>query len=130
MAKETKTITLRLPIEQMEYLENFEGSINQTIVNLIERIRLIEKYSDKDIDRTFSDDEFRCMFDILKGLRVEGDYRYQCSTLIAQIENECESDAEYTKRWGVDVCEMTDKIASLSASAIDAIYRRVEKQPS
>lgn len=126
MAKETRTITLRLPIEQMEYLEKFEGSTNQAVVDIIDKVRLVEKYADKDIDKTFTDDEMKCLADILKDIKVVGDYRYQATTLIAQVENECDSDDEYNRRWGIDVIELTDKIASLSSSAIEAIYRRVE----
>lgn len=38
-AKETKTVTLRLPVEMVEYLTRNDDSINQAIINEISNAR-------------------------------------------------------------------------------------------
>lgn len=124
---ETKTVSIRLPMELVDYLSTYNASTNQAIVDIIERVRLMEKYADVDVEKTFNEAEFKCLHDILHDVKVRGDYRYKSTTLIAQIEDACDSDKEYTERWNIDVVALTDKIAQLSSSAIEAIYRKVEK---
>lgn len=123
MAKETKTITLRLPVEQMEYLEQFEGSTNQTVVDLIDKVRTIEKYADRDIQGVFSEAEWKYLADSLNGTMVDGDFRYFKCALIAYVEDSATYD---NLDKGVDVKALSDKINALSSSAVEAIYRRVE----
>lgn len=125
MAKETKTITLRLPVEQMEYLDQFEGSTNQAVVDLIDKVKTIEKYADRDIQGVFSEAEWKFLADSLNGTMVEGDFRYIKGALVAGVEDSAQYDS-LDKKWGVDVKILRNKINALSSSAIEAIYRRVE----
>lgn len=125
MAKETKTVTLRLPVEQVEYLEQFEGSLNQTIVDLIDKVRTIEKYADRDIQGVFSEEEWKYLADSLNGTFVDGDFRYSKGALIAGVEDSATYDG-LDKKWGVELDVLRNKINGLSSSAIEAIYRRVE----
>lgn len=124
MAKETKTVTLRLPIEQVEYLEQFDGSLNQSIVNLIDKVRTIEKYADRDIQGVFSEEEWKYLADSLNGTFVDGDFRFSKGALVAGVEDSATYD-NLDKKWGVDVKILTYRINGLSSSAIEAIYRRV-----
>lgn len=125
MAKETKTITLRLPVEQMEYLEQFDCSTNQAVVDLIDKVKAIEKYADRDIQGVFSAEEWKYLADSLNGTMVEGDFRYLKGALVASVEDSATYDS-LDQKWGVDVNALSDKINGLSSSAIEAIYRRVE----
>lgn len=126
MAKETKTVNLRIPAEQIEYLEKFDSSINQTIVEIIDRIRMIERYADRDIKGVFTEAEWKYMADSLNGTLVEGDFRYYAAALNAGLEDSATYDG-LDKKWNVDVKVLTDKISNLSSSAIEAIHRRVEE---
>lgn len=121
----TKTVSLRIPAEQMEYLDKYETSINQTIVDIIDRIRMIERYADRDVQGVFTEDEWKYMADSLNGTITEGDFRYFAQALNANIEDSATYDG-LDKKWQVDVKHLTDKIATLSSSAIEAIFRRVE----
>ena len=125
MAKETKTVNLRLPVEQMEYLEKYETSINQTIVDIIDRIRMVEKYADRDIQGVFTEDEWKYMVDSLNGTMVEGDFRYYAQAINANIVDSATYDG-LDKKWNVDIKQLTDKLSKLSSSAIEAIHRRIE----
>lgn len=125
MAKETKTITLRLPVEQMEYLEQFDCSTNQAVVDLIDKVKTIDKYADRDIQGVFSESEWKYLADSLNGTMVEGDFRFMKGALVAGVEDSATYD-NLDKKWGVSVKTLSDKINALSSSAIEAIYRRVE----
>lgn len=92
MAKETKTVTLRLPVEQVEWLTKNEGSINQAVINTIDRLQLIEKYTDRDIMGKFTPAEWSFLADSLNGVITEGDFRYLNAVLVAQIEDSATYD--------------------------------------
>lgn len=126
MAKETKTVSLRLPVEQVEWLMKNEESINQAIVNAIDRLRIIEKYAERDIAGKFTPEEWSYLADALNGTIAEGDFRYRSFALIAQIEDCAEYDG-LDKKWNVDVKQFCEKVKGLSSASIDAIFRRVEK---
>lgn len=125
MAKETKTVSLRLPVEQVEWLTKNEESINQAVINTIDRLRMIEKYADRDIAGKFTPEEWCYLADSLNGTLVDGDFRYLNAALVAGIEDSATYDG-LDKKWGVDVAAFTDKIKSLSSSGVEAVYRRVE----
>lgn len=125
MAKETRTVNLRLPVEQVEYLTKDGTSINQAVVVAISKVQWMEKYADRDIANVFSPADWKYMADSLNGTLVEGDFRYSAAALCASVVDSATYDGLHEK-WGVDVKQLTNKIASLSSSAIEAIYRRVE----
>lgn len=125
MANETKTVSLRLPIEQVEWLTREGDSINQAVVNAIERLQMIERYADRDIAHKFSKEEWCFLADSLNGSITEGDYRYISFALVAHNNDSVEYDGLDAK-WGVDVTKLNSKIMTLSSSGIEAIYRRIE----
>lgn len=125
MAKETKTVSLRLPVEQVEWLMKSEESINQAVVSAIERLQMIEKYADRDIAGKFSPEEWSYLADSLNGSIVEGDFRFRSVALAANVEDSATYDG-LDKKWGVDVAAFAEKIKSLSASSVEAVFRRVE----
>lgn len=125
MAKETKTVSLRLPVEQVEWLTKSEESINQAVINTIERLQMIEKYADRDISGKFTPEEWNYLADSLNGSIVEGDFRFRSFALAANVEDSAEYDG-LDKKWGVNVATLTDKIKSLSSSSVEAVFRRVE----
>lgn len=125
MAKETKTVNLRIPAEQIEYLEKFDSSINQTIVEIIDRIRMIERYADRDIKGVFTEAEWKYMADSLNGTLVEGDFRYYAAALNAGLEDSATYEG-LDEKWCVNTNQLTDKVSKMSSSAIEAIHRRVE----
>lgn len=125
MAKETKTVTLRLPAEQVEWLTKNEESINQAVINTIDRLQLIEKYADRDIMGKFTPGEWSFLADSLNGTIAEGNFRYLNAALVAQIEDSANYDG-LDKAWNIDVPAFCAKIMALTSASIEAIYRRVE----
>lgn len=125
MAKETKTATLRLPVEQVEWLTKNEDSINQAVINTIDRLQLIEKYADRDIMGKFTPAEWSFLADSLNGVITEGDFRYLNAALVAQIKDSANCDG-LDKKWKVDVESFCKKVKGLSSASIEAIYRRIE----
>lgn len=125
MAKETKTVSLRLPVEQVEWLTKNEESINQAVINTIDRLQLIEKYADRDIMGRFTPEEWCYLADSLNGTLTKGDFRYQNVALIAQIEDSSIYDG-LDKKWGVDAKSFCEKVKDLSSASVEAVFRRVE----
>lgn len=126
MAKETKNVTLRLPVHVVEYLEKSDYSINQAVIDAVEKLEMVEKYADRDIQNKFTEAEWKYLADSLNGTMVEGDFRFYSAALTANIEDSARYDGLDTK-WDVDPEQLTTKIKALSSSAIDAIHRRVER---
>lgn len=128
---ETKTISIRVPQEIVEYLEGKEMGMNGAIVDCIEKVMYIEKYAMRDLHGKLTPSEWKYIVDSLNGTLIDGDFRYLASALIAHIE-----DADVYEglggKWSVDVKTLCDKIKLMSSATVDALYRRVEdywKQP-
>ena len=125
MATETKTVSIRIPAEMVEYLEKKDMGMNGAIVDCIEKVMFFEKYAMRDIQGVFSCEEWKYIADSLNGVIIDGDFRYISSALVANIEDADKYEMLGSK-WNVDVKKLCDKISRLSCSSIDAIYRRAE----
>nr|DAT27611.1 MAG TPA: hypothetical protein [Caudoviricetes sp.] len=122
---DTRSITLRLPVEMIEYVSTEEG-INKGMINALENLMLIQNISMQEIKGLLSPGEWKMLADSLNGTMVTDILRVSKDALIAHNED---SDLyESTgKKWDVDIKALNAKISRLSGAQIDAIYRRVEK---
>ena len=125
MAKETKTVSLRLPVEQVEWLATRGDSINQEVVAAIEKLRLAEKYADREIHDAFTAAEWSYLRDALNGTVVAGDYRFSRSSLCASIEDAGRYD-RMDEKWDVRPGDLVEKVVKLPSAGIEAVYRSVE----
>ncbi|MBQ0156392.1 MAG: hypothetical protein KBT22_07445 [Bacteroidales bacterium] len=122
---ETKTITIRVPLEHMEWLESRGKGLNGAIVECIEKVAYIEKYAMRDLKGKFTPAEWSYIVSSLMDIAVEGNYRYVSSVLIACLEDANKYD-NMGEKCNVDVNALCEKIRNLSCASIEAIYRRVE----
>lgn len=129
---ETKNITVRIP-EKMykEMQQNSEnprmdvGSINQQIVQGLEKLDTIERLSMNELRRRFTPQEWACMVDMLNGTCVDGQFRYSTDVIIVEIEDSCLYEGVCDK-WKVDQKKLIEKCKQLTAAQLDALYRRVD----
>lgn len=128
MAQETKNITLRLPIETVEYIESCgdEQGITQGVKNIVKKLQDFERHADLSIKNKFVPEEWKAMADALNGTLVEGQFRYSPEALIAQMED-AETYEKVCTKWDMDLTILCAKIQSLSPTQIEAIHRRIEK---
>ena len=70
-AKETKTVTLRLPVEMVEYLTRENESINQAIIDEISRARQMKLIALLELKGIFSKNEWIFFADAFNGTLYE-----------------------------------------------------------
>lgn len=127
MAQETKTITLRLPVEMAAWIEQRgEGAgINNGVKNVVKALMAKERYADMMLKCQFSPEEWRVMADTLNGTIIMDEFRFNKSALAMEIQDGQNLNGICDK-WGADCTTLCNKIAQLSPFEVDAVYRRVE----
>lgn len=124
---ETKTITLRLPIEVAQFIESrTEGGFTDSVKELVTKVKALEGLAEKEVNDIFEKNEWNFFFDSMNGLIVEDWMRYSSDVLIAGNE-----DAELyegtAKKWSINLEALNKKCKTLTSAQVDALYRRVEK---
>lgn len=124
---EYKTVTLRLPIEVAQYIEQkTDGGFTESVKKIVGNLKVLETLADKEISETFSADEWKFFFDSLNGTMIEDWMRYRSDLLVAHNE-----DAELydgtAKKWGIDLAILNEKCKILTSAQVDALYRKVER---
>lgn len=129
---ETKNITIRIPATMYQEMQkNSEnplmdaGSINQQIVDGLEKLSVLERMSMNELRGRFTPQEWACFADMLNGTRIDGQFRYSTVSIIAQIEDSSLYEGVCGK-WGVDQETLIAKCKQLTSAQLDALYRRVE----
>lgn len=120
---ETKTITIRVPLEHLDYLKNNPLGYNGAIVSCIEKCKMIEREEDKIVRGVFTPAEWKYLADVFRDAKVQGTFRFRTTILIANIE-EYANHACYDK--GVDIIALTDKAGELPSIGVDAVLRHIE----
>lgn len=124
---ETKTITLRLPIEVAQYIEQkTDGGFTESVKKVVSNLKALETLADREVGNIFAEKEWNFFFDSMNGLIIEEWMRYSTDVLIAGNE-----DAELydgtARKWCVDLDELNKKCKALTSAQVDALYRKVEK---
>lgn len=127
MAAETKTVTLRLPVELHNYLLKAEdASINQAVVNVIRKVIALEQVSSNDLRGIFTPQEWIFFVDSLNGTMVTDSFRYSKDALKYHNEDAEQYESKATSN-SVSVAEINAKVDKLSGAQVEALYRRVER---
>lgn len=124
-AKETKTVTLRLPVEMVEYLTRNDDSINQAVVNEISNLKRIRLVSMGELRGLFTPQEWVFIADSFNGTLVDDFMRANVGVFIAGCEDSERFEGKAGLH-GVDLPSFLDKIRTLKGANIEAIYSRVE----
>lgn len=122
---EKKTVSLRLPVDMVEYLDRGQG-INQGVINAVAQLRQHERYADMEIKGKFTGDEWKFLAASLNGTLTLDDFRFSPAALIAHCEDS-ETYEGLASQWRVDLKTLAGKIGALTAAQVEALYRRVER---
>ena len=125
---ETKTVTLRLPQDVAEYINQQAdgGSVTDGVKNIVLRLQRHERYADVELRGRFTPDEWKFLADSLNGSRMLDDFRFSASALVAHNEDSQLYDGT-AARWGIDLATLNTKVNALSAAQVEALYRRIER---
>lgn len=123
-AKETKTVTLRLPVEMVEYLTSTGDSINQAIINEISNARQMKLIAMIELKGIFSKNEWIFFADTFNGTLYEDFMCGNVNIFIADIEDAERYENKATMH-KVDLKELIAKLKKLHGANINAIYERI-----
>lgn len=123
-AKETKTVTLRLPKEMVEYLTRDDESINQAIIDEISRARQMKLIALLELKGIFSKNEWIFFADAFNGTLYEDFMCGNVNIFIADIEDAERYENKATMH-KVDLKELIAKLKKLHGANINAIYERI-----
>lgn len=122
--KETKTVTLRLPVEMVEYLTRENESINQAIIDEISRARQMKLIALLELKGIFSKNEWIFFADAFNGTLYEDFMCGNVNIFIADIEDAERYENKATMH-KVDLKELIAKLKKLHGANINAIYERI-----
>lgn len=114
-----------MPEELASWLSDQGDSMNQVIVDLLDNARIARVYSTSELKGRFTAGEWKFFADSLNGTVVNDQFRYNKGALIAHCEDSEELDGTAT-RYDVDIVSLKEKINSLTASQVEALYSRIE----
>lgn len=124
---ETKTVTLRLPQDVADYISSrSDYGMTDGVKDIVETLRRHERYADVEIKGRFTPEEWKFLADSLNGTMTLDDFRFVPSVLVAHNEDSQLYEGTADK-WGVDLAALNAKVEALSATQVEALYRRIEK---
>ena len=121
---ETKTITIRVPLNVADTLSKYEN-VTAGVVTCVERFEYVLAASKAELKGKFSEDEWHFFADSLNGTGVDGAFRVSVSALVAHCQDSELYEGTATK-WGIDLNKLIDKIKILTGAQVEALYSRVE----
>ena len=123
---EQKTVTMRLPQDVADYISSDGNSITEGVKNLVNALQRHERYAEVELRGRFTAEEWKFLADSLNGTMVLDDFRFSSSALVAHNEDSQLYEGTADK-WGVDLAALNAKVEALSATQVEALYRRIEK---
>lgn len=120
----TRTVSLRLPEDLVEYLTKNGDSINQAVISAISNLRRIRQVSVGELKGVFTPEEWVFIADAFNGTLIDDVF---CANIGAFIAG-CEDSERYegtASRHGVDIRAFIEKIKTLHGANIEAIYSRI-----
>lgn len=124
---ETKTVSLRLPVEMAEWIEkrgNGAG-INHGVKNVATALMAMERHADMMIKDVFAPEEWRAMADCMNGTMVLDEIRFSKDALLMEMQD----GQLYNKvldKWSVEPELFFAKIEALNPVQVEAVFRRIE----
>lgn len=125
MAKETKAVNFRLPLEVFPFLEKGKLSMNQTVVYYFQLLQGLRKASTMELKGVFTKEEWTMMAYTFKDSFITDSFRFSKEVITSQLE-EASQLRDLDKKFGVKMNEFLKKFNKLCAANIDAIYSRIE----
>jgi hypothetical protein len=123
---ETKTVSLRLPQDVADYITSKGESITDGVKSIVTQLQRHERYADVELRGKFSPAEWSFLADSLNGTAILDDFRFSPSALVAHNQDAQLYDGTASK-WSINLYAFNDKCASLTATQVEALYRRVER---
>ena len=123
---ETKNVTLRLPIEQTDWLNENYKNLNQGVISAIDALKTIRVYSLSELKGKFDPGEWTFFADSLNGIITDRMFRCNSGALVAHSEDSEQFNGTATKH-NVNLPELLEKIKALPGAQVDALYFRVEQ---
>lgn len=123
---EQKTVSLRLPQDVTDFITRNGDSVTDGVKGIVSQLQRHERYADVELRGRFTQDEWRFLADSLNGTMVLDDFRFSPSALVAHNRDAQLYDGT-ASRWGIDIDALCRKCEQLSASQVEALYRRVER---
>jgi hypothetical protein len=108
-----RTVTIRLEESEVEYLLGSHKNINHGVSLSLLRLRLIRKYTEKEIKKLLSPKELETVFIVLTEIYVDGDPRLSPSVLSSYFED---------KGMG----ELRLKLSTLTAAQCETLYSMID----
>lgn len=123
----TKTVTLRLPEELVEYLTENNKSINQAVISEIANYRRMKNTAYMELAGVFTEKEWLYLIDsyLNEALLLDD---YMCDSVGIFIFNVMESErfSNKAEKFGIDMDELVSKIKKLHSANIIGMYERLE----
>lgn len=122
----TRTVSLRLPEDLVEYLKRNNDSINQAVISEINALKRIRTVALGELKGIFTPQEWMFFADVFNGSHVEDVFRTNVGVLIATCED-AERFENAATNHEVDMPILIDKIRSLHGANVEALISRVEE---
>lgn len=120
----TKTVSLRLPEDMVDYLMKNYKSINQGVISELSCLLRIRQVSVGELRGLFSYNEWMFFADTFCSLVKDATFCCNKGAFIAACEDAERFDQTATKHL-VDLAELVKKIETLRGANIEAIYNRI-----
>lgn len=122
----TVTKSIRVPEEQVEYIENNYKSFNQGVVDAISALQYSRLYSLNELKGKFTPEEWAFFAESLNGTIVDNMFRCSSDVLIVH-SRDSESLSATAERNNVDIDSLSEKIKTLTGAQVEALYFRIEQ---
>lgn len=131
---ETKNITIRIPSDIYQEMQEKShdprynaGSINQQIIDRLQKQAILSKLSMNELRGMFSKGEWSALADMLNSTMVTPEFRYRPEFLVSEIDDTMALEQDLGKKWGIDIPVLKEKCSKLTAAQLDALYSRIEE---
>jgi len=121
-----KGTTAYLTDEQKRYLTGNYKNLNTGVVETIDTLIAIRRYSLNEIKGIFTPAEWSFLADSLNGTMTTDSFRCNVGALVHHCIDAEQLDGT-ARKWEVDIERLTTKIEKLTAAQVEALYFRVEQ---
>lgn len=123
---ETKTVSMRIPQELLDYVQQENQSLNYSLVAALSRLRVIRNTATAELKGYFTTEEWKFFADSLNGTLIDDTFCCSVSAFIAHCEDSEKYESTATK-WKIDLNTTIEKIKKLHGANIEALYYRTKK---
>lgn len=126
MKAETKTATLRLPVQMVDELTANGAMLNPALVDFYSRARAEQKIKMLDIKGIFTPAEWTALVASFNGSLIDEYMRYSREMVIAHCEDAERYEGAFSSN-GADLQKVCQKIAELSRVQVATVLDRIEQ---